>query len=79
MEKNTVCGEFPFEEPLTLTYKKWGKTREETVYFCQSANIPTLYIDTSSGSMEYIHEKKGNAEAGKLRLYRPDGTLDSAA
>lgn len=75
----TVCGEFAFGEKLNLKYKKWGKTQSEAVYFCQSDQIPTLYIDTASGSMDYIHEEKGNAEAGKLRLYSPGGTLDSAA
>ena len=40
---------------------------------------PALYIDTASGSMDYIHEEKGNAEPGKLRLYRDDGTLDCDA
>lgn len=74
-----VCGGFPQWEPLKLTYKKWGKTYEETVMFTQSARIPTLYIDTASGSMDYIHEKKGNAEAGFLRLYTPEGALDCAA
>lgn len=79
IDENTVCGEFPFEEPLGLTSKKWGRTYEEQVFFCQSANIPTLYIDTASGSMDYIHKEKGNAESGKLRLYSPQGALESNA
>lgn len=79
VDKTTVCGDFPFGETLSLTCKRWGKTTEETVFFSQSENIPALYIHTASGSMDYIHEEKGNAEAGKLRLYTPEGTLDCAA
>lgn len=75
----TVCGDFPFFAELSLTYRKLGRSYEKSVFFCQSANVPTLYIDTASGSMDYIHEEKGNAEAGFLRLYRTDGTLDSSA
>ena len=26
VESSTVCGEFPFEEPLTITSKKWGRS-----------------------------------------------------
>ncbi len=79
VDGETVCGAFPLFEKLPLTYRKWGKTQEEAVSFCQSENVPALYIDTASGSMDYIHEEKGNAEPGKLRLYRDDGTLDCDA
>ena len=73
------CGTFPFFEKLPIVCKKWGKTYEESVFFCRSGNLPTLYIDTASGSMDYIHAEKGNAEAGKLRLYSPEGNLDGSA
>ena len=73
IDSSTVCGEFPFDEPLTLTSKRWGRTYEKQVFFCQSANAPTLYIDTASGSMDYIHKEKGNCEAGVLRLYDQSG------
>ena len=29
VDSSTVCGEFPFEEPLTITSKKWGRSYEE--------------------------------------------------
>ena len=79
VDGETVCGAFPIFEKLPLTHRKRGKIQEETVGFCQSENVPALYIDTASGSMDYIHEEKGNAEPGKLRLYRDDGTLDCDA
>lgn len=79
IRNGSVCGEFPLMEELSITYIKWGKTYEEQVFFCQSANVPTLYIDTASGSMTYIDEEKGNAEAGVLRLYDPAGALECSA
>lgn len=79
IDSSTVCGEFPFNEPLTLTSKRWGRTYEEQVFFCQSANAPTLYIDTASGSMDYIHKEKGNCEAGVLRLYDQSGEFNCDA
>ena len=75
----TVCADFPFNEALPIVYHAFGKTREKTIYFCQSGNVPTLYIDTASGTMDYIHEEKGNAESGNLRLYTSEGTLDCSA
>lgn len=75
--KDSVCADYPMGEVLPIVYRKWGETYEEKILFCQSGNLPTLYIDTASGSMDYIHEKKGNAESGKLRLYSPEGFLES--
>lgn len=77
--KDTVCADFPLGRRLPIVYSKWGKAHEAQILFCQSGNLPTLYIDTASGSMDYIHKEKRNAESGKLRLYRDDGTLDCDA
>lgn len=43
--------------------------------FVRSENLPALYIQTQSGSMDYIHRKKGNKETGLLHLYTPEGSL----
>ena len=59
-----------------LTYTAWGKEHCKTIVFMKSSNIATMYIDTETGSMDYIHDKKGNEEAGTISLYMPDGTLD---
>lgn len=48
-----------------------------TVTFLRSKNLPAMYINTASGSMDYIHEDKEHREAGTLRLYTADGVLDS--
>lgn len=49
---------------------------EEAVSFYSCGNMPALFLDVRSGSMTYIHQEKGNAEGGSLRLYNGDGTLN---
>lgn len=50
-----------------------------TLTFLKSENLPALFLDTASGNMDYIHQKKGNREPGALRLYHGDGSLNAAA
>ena len=48
-----------------------------TVMF--SANIPTVYLTTQSGSLDYIHASKENKEPGSIRVYENGvKTTDSA-
>jgi len=76
LSRNGTCSDFPMNTKLELYFCSFGKEGYETVTFVQSANVATMYIDIPSGNMEYIHEKKGNAEAATVRLYTEDGTLD---
>lgn len=46
-----------------------------TITFVRSGNVETLYLDVASGSMEHIHEVKGNEEPATMRLYGTDGQL----
>ena len=34
-----------------------------------SDNIPTVFIDTESGNLDYIHANKNNKESGKIAIY----------
>lgn len=47
-----------------------------SVTFLCSENVPSLFLDTASGSMDHIHREKGNEEPGAMRLYQADGILD---
>ena len=62
-----------FEINVSYTLKWAGEQSSFT--FLQSGGLPTMYIDVQSGSMDYIHAKKGNEESGTLRLYGTDGLL----
>lgn len=54
---------------------RWEET-EKGVSAFPSANVPALFLDVRSGSMEHIHQEKGNSEAGSIRIYNADGSLD---
>lgn len=47
-----------------------------TLTFVQSGGVASLFLETRSGSMAYIHETKGNAEPGACRVYTQTGTLN---
>lgn len=70
------CGNIQLDIPYDLTYTYRGSTYHFSLTFVHSANVPAMYIDVVSGSMDYIHEKRGNEEPGTLRLYTADGELD---
>ena len=70
------CGVFPENSALELCVRS-GKTEEvTTVTFVRSADVATMFVDVASGSMEYIHQKKGNTEAADIRIYTPEGQLN---
>lgn len=46
------------------------------VCFMKSANLPALFINTDSGSMEYLHSNKDNEETGKLVVIMEDGSIE---
>ena len=59
---------------VTLKLGKSGGS----VTVMESANLPAVHIRTASGSLEYIHAKKGNKEEGSMQIVWPDaGTVDA--
>ena len=46
--------------------------------FYQSANMPTLYIETASGSMDAIYADKEHEEIASITLYSPTGEIEYA-
>lgn len=71
-----TCENFQWNTPYELTCRVAGENPETRITFMKSDNIPTMYIDTRSGNMDYIHKKKGNEETGKIRLYTEEGKID---
>lgn len=70
------CSGLQLDRPYRLSCTGEGVTTEHTLTFLQSARIPSLHLDVQSGSMEIIHETKGNQESGSARLYTPEGELN---
>lgn len=78
LDENRTCENLQLEVPYTLHCKGPGKESQYSLTILQSARLPALYIDTASGSMDYIHKKKGNEEVGTFRLYSTAGELHCA-
>ena len=81
LEKKAVsgsldCSGYTTDMPYTLSCTGESGTTEHTLTFLQSSGLPSLHLDVQSGSMELIHETKGNQESGDLRLYSRTGDLN---
>lgn len=76
LEQGSSCDAIQANVQYCLAYKKWGRQYSCSIVFIQSSNLPTLFLDTESGNMDYIHKKKGNKESGEFRLYTNDGKLE---
>lgn len=62
-----------------MTYSNRGRTIEQTLIFTQSGGVATMFLDTASGSMDYVNQSRDNSEGGTLCLYTPEGALDCFA
>lgn len=76
LSNGMACDLFRLKEAYLLSATTDGKEHAFSVTFLQSENVPAMYIDVQSGSMDYIHAQKGNEESGTIRLYTKDGDLD---
>lgn len=50
---------------------------EYPLIFLQSQKLPAVFIDTASGSMDYVNAVKGNEEPGYFTCITADGIIDS--
>lgn len=58
----------------TLTLLKGN--RQESLIVMQSQNLPAVHVRTESGSLDYIHEQKGNQEQGSMTIVTADGVVN---
>ena len=58
---------------FALEYTRDGETRSGSLRLLHSAQLPSLYIRTQSGNMDYIHAEKGNKESGTIHMYDTKG------
>lgn len=70
------CDLLECDKPYGLTWEDGGQSYRGTLQVLTSGGVATLYVNTQSGSMDYIHEQKGNAERGSVVLYDEAGNLD---
>ena len=73
-----------FAENAQYTFTVWnqdsGEEESGTVVFLYTENVPSMYIDTVSGSMESVDSDKKHetSEAASYRIYLTDGEQDSS-
>lgn len=70
------CEGLELDTPYELTYEQKGELYAFTITFLKSAEVPTMYLDVASGSMDQIHSSIDKEEPGTVRLYTADGILD---
>lgn len=70
---------FTWEEGQRLSIQITDDSYESRAYevgFMLSENIPAMFIDTASGSLDYLHEDKENEEPGKICVVQEDGVTE---
>ena len=77
VEDNMSCSFLDEAQVYTLSYNILLKRHQTTVAFVKTDGLPTVFIDTTSGTMEWIHHSKGNSDSGTFRIYDASGNPDS--
>ena len=75
VEDGMLWGDRALDTPCSLTFDADEGSVSTSLTVTRSGDLPAMYIETNSGSMEYIHSKKGNQETGRMRLYGSEGKL----
>ncbi len=73
-----TCNDFDTDKELKITYSSFGKKVTKNITFLKSGNLPTMYVNTESGSMDYINEKKDNNETGSFKIYTSQGDVNAS-
>lgn len=72
LSRGMYCNDFDIGEQYDF---KVNDRHDMTLEFYQSANMPTLYINTGTGSMARIHNDKNYEEPSSMILLSPDGNI----
>lgn len=72
LKNGMSCDGLQLGRPYELTD---GRQHLASVTFLRSGEIPAMFIDTVSGTLDHIHEKKDNKETSQIRLYDAAGGL----
>ena len=67
------CAQFALETAYPFEIN--GR-HQKTLWFYQSANVATVYIDTVTGSMKHIHSNRDIEESATISVYTADGNMD---
>lgn len=76
IDGESVSGWKSFEWEEQTVYSISYNGTDYDVVFMKSANLPSLFIETDSGSMDYLNADKENEEAGEINLIKASGSVE---
>lgn len=75
MENGRICETLTEGKRHSLEYTQNGERITGELVVLGGSSIPSVHIRVQSGSMDYIHEEKGNTESGSIHIYNTDGSV----
>lgn len=69
------CDTFERNVFYPLVVPEGGELVAEKIMFVKSNNVGSVFLETKSGDMTYLHGNKKNKESGAMRLYDQNGNL----
>ena len=72
-ESGTDCSSFELDRKYEFSV---NGNPPVSLYFLQSSNTASMYVNTASGSMDYVNSEKNHKEKSRIVLYNKDGELD---
>lgn len=63
---------------VSLLDMSGSRLQSGRIKFMKSGNLPAMFVETESGSMDYLNENKNNREEGSMTLYSSLGSLECA-
>lgn len=57
--------------------ERGGETSCKTMEVLYSSCLPSLFIETESGTLDYAHGQRGNTESGKYAILNAQGVLEN--
>ena len=68
-----TCADFALETPYAFSV---NDKELATLWFYQSENVASMFIETDSGHMAYIHGDQSHEENSSVKLYTAGGAID---
>ena len=76
VDDDYLSGQRSFEWESQVVYSISCKGQDYKTVFMKSANLPSLFLETESGGMEYLDKDKTNEEAGAVSLVKETGSVE---
>lgn len=75
IKNDFLCNDLVCNIPYEVEYTQFGMKKKSQVIFVRSKGVAAMFLETESGSIEYIHENKEYEERGTIALYTESGKL----